>query len=165
MTYGPPIPYMECGDLVTWSPPHVWWDFLGQCNAGSLQLSMTYGPPYLIWMWEPCNWVLHMYDMICGSLVTVNQLWSPIPYMECRNIVTVNDSYGPPYLIWKEPCNWVPPPHPQMYDMILFRTMQSRNLVTVNDLWSPIPYTECSNLVTANDLWFPPYLIWNLGTL
>ena len=24
----------------------------------------------------------------------------PIPYMECRNLVTVNDCYGPPYLIW-----------------------------------------------------------------
>ena len=44
----------------------------------------------------------------------------PIPYMECRNIVTVNDSYGPPTCtIW------------------FFRTMDCGNLVTVNDSYGP----------------------------
>ena len=68
MTYGPPIPYMECGNLITvndlWSPhtlygmwepdsyglPHVWSDdpplpYVEQ---------VSYGPP-------------HMYDMIFFS--------------------------------------------------------------------------------------------------
>ena len=164
---------------------------------------MTYGPPYLIWMWEPCNWVPHMYDMICGNLVTVNHLRSPhticgmLEHCNCqwllwspytlygRNLVTGSLHPTPKCMIW-----------------FFFRTMQCRNLVTVNDLWSPIPYTECSNLVTVNDLWsphtlyrrnletgshhmfdmifqdnamqepcncqwlmVPPYLIWNVGTL
>ena len=59
----------------------------------------------------------HMYDMIrvhFRNLVTVNHLWSPIPYMECRNLVTVNDSYGPPI------------PY-----------MECGNLVTVNDSYGP----------------------------
>ena len=25
--------------------------------------------------------------MECGNFVTVNDLWSPIPYMECKNLV------------------------------------------------------------------------------
>ena len=56
-------------------------------------------PHTLYGMWEPCN---------------VNDLWSPKPYMECRNLVTVNDCYGPPYLIWND-----------------------RNLVSVNDCYGP----------------------------
>ena len=27
----------------------------------------------------------------CWNLVTVNGFWSPIPYMVCGNLVTVND--------------------------------------------------------------------------
>ena len=67
-------------------------------------------PHTLYGMWEPCNWVPHMYNMICENLVTVNDLWSPIPHMECGNLVTGS---------------------PHMYNMIF------GILVTVNDLWSP----------------------------
>ena len=35
-----------------------------------------------------------------GTIVTVNDLWSPIPYMEYGNLVTVNDCYGSQNLIW-----------------------------------------------------------------
>ena len=38
--------------------------------------------------------------MECRNLVAVNDLWSPIPHMECGNLVTVNDYYGPLYFIW-----------------------------------------------------------------
>ena len=88
-----------------------------------------------------------------------------------------------PYLIWKEPCNWIPPPNPQMYDTIFFRAMQCRNLVTVNDLWS-LHTLYGRNLETGSHhmynmifqdnamqepcncqwLMVPPYLIWNVGT-
>ena len=65
----------------------------------------------------------HMYDMIrvhCGNLETVHDLWSPIPYMECRNLVTANDSYGPPI------------PY-----------MECGNHVTVTDSYGlPIPYMD-----------------------
>ena len=45
--------HVHCGNLVTvndlWSPtPYMEW----------------YGPPYLYGMWEPCNGVPYMYDMI-----------------------------------------------------------------------------------------------------
>ena len=39
--------------------------------------------------------------MECGNLVTVNDSSGPpVPYMECGNLVTFNDSYGPPHLKW-----------------------------------------------------------------
>ena len=53
--------------------------------------------------------------------------------VHCGNLVTVNDSYGPPY-----------------------PNMECGNLVTVNDLWSPIPYMGCRNLVTVNYSYGPP---------
>ena len=34
------------------------------------------------------------------NLVTVNDSYGPQPYMECRNLVTVNDCFGSPNLIW-----------------------------------------------------------------
>ena len=91
----------------------------------------------------------------CGILVTINDLWSPIPYMECwnivawstipymkgGNIVTINNSYSSQYLIWN-----------------------MGNLVPVNDSWTPIPYMESGNFVTVNGLWSPIF-IQNMGTL
>ena len=48
---------------------------------------MTVMVPHTLYgMLEPCN--LSMTVMV------------PIPYMECRNHVSVNDCFGPPYLIW-----------------------------------------------------------------
>ena len=34
------------------------------------------------------------------DLITINDLYSPITYMECGNLVTVNECYGSPNLIW-----------------------------------------------------------------
>ena len=86
-----------------------------------------------------------MYDIIrvhCRNLVSVKDLWSPIPYMECGNLVTVNDSYGPPILY-----------------------MEFGDLVTVNySHGPPIPCMEYRNLVTVDASYDPPYLIWNVGT-
>ena len=75
-----------------------------------------------------------------GTLYLSMTVRVPIPYMECGNLVTVNDLWSPiPY-------------------------MDGRDLITINDLWSPITYMECGNLVTVNDLW-SPYLIWIVGVL
>ena len=46
----------------------------------------------------------------CGNLVTVNDSYGPpIPFMECRNLVTLNDLWSPQtlYGMW-EPCYRVP---------------------------------------------------------
>ena len=67
-----PIPYMECRNLVSvnrllWSPYLIW-------NAGTLYLSMTIMVPQTL------------YGMV-GNLVTINDLWSPIPYMDGRDLI------------------------------------------------------------------------------
>ena len=54
---------------------------------------------------------------------------SPIPYLACRNLATVNDLWSPiPY-------------------------MEFRNLVTVNDLWSPIPNMEYGDLLPGSPMY------------
>ena len=70
--------------------------------------------------------------MECGNLVTVNDLWSPIPYMDYRNLVTVNECYGSPNLIWNA------------------GTMYLSMTVLV-----PIPYMEYSNLVLSRTVMVP----------
>ena len=76
-------------------------------------------PHNLYGMWEPCN---------CQWLMV------PIPYMECRNLVTVNDCYGPPNLILNAGTLYlsmtVMVPHTLIWMV--------GNLITINDLWSPI---------------------------
>ena len=162
MTYGPTIPYMECGNLVTvndWTPipymecygPHtymecgnlvigsptcmIWFECRNLVTVSDLWFPHTlYGiqelcngsPTYK--MHEPCNRVPS--HVQCGNLVTINDLWSPIPYMQW---------YGPPFLygMW-EPCNGVP----YMYDIIWMQEL-------CNCQW----------------LMIPQYLIWNSGTL
>ena len=77
-SYDPLIPYIECGNLVTGSPPHVCYDL----NEGTLKLSMTLIVPHTLYgMWKPYN---SQYPMVSHTL------------------------YG----MW-EPCNWVP----HMYDV------------------------------------------------
>ena len=58
--------------------------------------------------------------------------------IECGNLITVNDLYGPPCHIWNvEPC------HSQWL------------------LCSPILYNECGNLITVNNSYGPsiPYMV------
>ena len=73
--------------------------------------------PTLYGMWEPLTlndlWSPIPY-MECGNLVTVNDLLSPIPYTECGNLVTLNDSHGLPHLIWNR---YLMVPH--MYDLMV----------------------------------------------
>ena len=143
ITYGPPIPYMECRNLIIWSPTcMIWFFWTMQCgnlvtvndSYGSpipymeygnlVTVNDSYGAHTLYGIWEPCNWVLpHVqYDffrtMQCGNLVTVNDLWLPIPHMEWGNLVTgfphmynmitINDLWSPHTLYrMQEPCNWV----------------------------------------------------------
>ena len=95
-----PIPYMECGNLVT---INAWWCPIHYVECGNfVTINGLWSPWTPYGMWGPCNGILHMYDLIwmwepcnCQWL-----LWSHIPYMECGNPATVNNSYGPPYLIW-----------------------------------------------------------------
>ena len=79
-------------------------------------------------MWEPCN---------CPCLV-----WSPLPYMECGNLVIINDSDG-----------------------LSIPDMEGWILLTVNNFWYPIPYMECGNFVTVNDLYCPPICYMECGNL
>ena len=109
--------WFECGNLVTvndiWSP-HTLYGMWELCSC-QWQEPVT-GSPHMynmIWMWEPCN---------CQWLMV------PLPYMVCRNLVTVNDGnfemgclhmydvifsgcqwwepwkQGSPHISW-EPCN------------------------------------------------------------
>ena len=92
---------------------------------------MTYGPPSQIW-----------------NLGTVNDLWSPIPYMEWGNLIM-----GPPICTIQEPCNCqrLIVPHTlygmqepcngvsHMYNIIWM--LESCNCQW--QWWSPIPYMEC----------------------
>ena len=122
---------------------------------------MIYGPPYTLY---EC---------------TVNDLWSPIPYMECRNLITVLVTYGPSlFLIWKALSMTYGPPYMECTVNDLWSPipdMECGNLYncwwfmvplipymegTVNDLLSPIPYMECGNVITVSDLWSPLFLIW-----
>ena len=64
--------------------------------------------------------------------------------VHCRYLVTFNDSYGPPYLIWYAGTLYL-----SMTDGHPIPYMEYGNLVTVNDLWSPTPYMECGNLVNG----------------
>ena len=67
-----------------------------------------------------------LYGMI-RNLVTINDLWFPIPYMECRNLVTVNDCYGSPYLIWNAGTLYlsmtvmVPIPYNRMQELCIYQ--------------------------------------------
>ena len=71
-------------------------------------------------MQEPCN--LSMTVLVplpfiwnAGTLYLLNDmLWSPIPYMECTNLVSVNDCNDPPYL-----------------------NNECRNLLSINELMVP----------------------------
>ena len=125
-----PIPYMECRTLVMGSPTL-------QCDFNDLCLPIT-----LYGMWEHCHcqWCIPYMPygnlvmgtpptctiwFACGNLVTINDSWPSIPYMECRtlvmgspymyNMIFVNDLCSPHtlYWIWK-PCKGVPP-HVQCY--------------------------------------------------
>ena len=76
-------------------------------------------PTCTIWLeslWEPCSCQWH--------------LWSPIPYMECRNLVTVSDMVPHTLYGMQEPCNcqWL---------MVPYTLYRMWDLVTVNHLWSP----------------------------
>ena len=65
---------------------------------------MTYGPQYHLW-----NVGTLQLSMTC--------MVPPIPYLECGNLVTVNNLWSPQTLyVMQEPCNGVP----HMYDMICF---------------------------------------------
>ena len=52
--------------------------------------------------------------MECGNLVTINDLWSPISYMDGKDLITIND-YVIPHTLYVE----------------------CRNLVSVNDHYGP----------------------------
>ena len=187
-SYGPPIPYMECGNLVMGSPymyNMIWmWE---PCNCQWLMVPipyMEYGNlvycQWLLWsphtlngMWELCNRVpTCMMGEPCNCQW---HLWSPILYMECGNLITVNDWWSPHtlYGIW-EPCNcqWLLwSPH-TLYGMQ--EPCNCQWLIvphTLYGIWEPcncqwllcplIPYMECGNLVTVNDLWSPnTYMEW-----
>ena len=178
---------MECRNLVTlnnfWSPHtfYVMWEL-----SMSLMVSHTwYG------IWEPCNGVPHMYDMIWMGKPSNCQwlLWSPLPYTECGNLVTVND-------LWSTH-TWYGILDPVRDSPTCTMWFECGNLVTVNGL--PLSHMECGNLaigshhmydkiwmgklLSASDLWshhtlygmwepcncqwlmVTPYLIWNVGTL
>ena len=121
----PPIPYIECRNLVTGCG--------GPCNWVPPHVQydncQTYGPPkpYIECEGPPHVWIWFFQD---------NAMWEPC---NCQCLMVPHTLYG----IWK-PCNLVSQ-HLQ-YDF--FRTMQCGNLVTVNVLWSPIPYMEYGNHVT-----------------
>ena len=84
-----PIPYMECRDLVTAND--LWF------------------PHTLYGMWEPCNNILHTYRMwkpfnfqrlmvpftLIGMQELSMTLMMPKPYIQCGNLVTVNNSWSP----------------------------------------------------------------------
>ena len=125
MTYGPPIPYMDGRDLINindlWSPITLY-GMQEPCNCQWLLWS-----PYLIWMQ--------------GNLYLSMTVMVPIPYMECRNLLSVNDLWSPiPY-------------------------MDGRDLITINDLWSPITLYGMWEPSNCQWLYGPPNLIWNVGTL
>ena len=65
MTYGPSIPYMECKNLVNGSP-----NMYNMITVNELwSLCTLYGIMGTLYLGPP-----HMYDMICGSLITVNDI-------------------------------------------------------------------------------------------
>ena len=159
MIYGPPIPYMECRNLVTGYQPHV--------LCGNLvTVNNLWFPHTLYGMWEPCNcqWLIPytLYGMQepCNGVSPTCMMWffrSPIPVMDCQNLVTVNVSYCPHtlYGMW-EACNVVP----YMYNMIWMQEPCNCqwllwSLYTLYGMWEP-----CNSLTYG-----PPYLIWNAGTL
>ena len=63
--------------------------------------------------------------------------------MDCRNLVNVNDCYGPPKFIWND------------RKPVTFSDCFGSS-ITLYEMWEP-----CNNLMTYG----PPYLIWNVGTL
>ena len=91
-SYGPPIPDMECRSLVYGSPTCTILFFLRTMQCGNLvTVNDLYG------MWEHCNWVTHMYDMIFSGQCNVGTLLLLMTY--CPS----NTLYG-----MQAPCNWVP---------------------------------------------------------
>ena len=101
-----PIPYMECycpsylmdcGNLVMGSP-HMYdmicmWE---PCNCQWLMVPLT-----LYEMWESCNcqWLMVCLCLIWNVGTVSDSYASPIPYMECGNLVTVSDWWSPiPYM-------------------------------------------------------------------
>ena len=66
----------------------------------------------------------------------------PIPYKECRNFVTVNDCYGPPYLIW-----------------------DAVNPAPVNDCYGSPYLIWNAGTFYLSMTYGPPYLIQMVGTL
>ena len=153
MAYGPPYIILEYGNLVMGSPTcTIWFAYGNLVTIHHLWSHTLYG------MWEPCNyqWLMVPHTLY-GMQVLCNCQWhiSPIPYIECGNLVSVNELWFPHTLYgMQEPCNRVPT------CTIWFAC---GNLVTVNKSYGPpIPYMECGNIVIVNDLW-SPYLIWNVG--
>ena len=114
--------------------PHTLYGWKGPYNYQWLVIHHN-----LYGMQEPCN---------CQWL-----LWSPKAYMECRNLVTVYDCFGPHTLYGMQKsciCQWL---------MVPIYYVDGRDHININDLWSPITYMECGNLITFNDLWSPiPYM-------
>ena len=162
MTYGPPylnviwelsvtlmgypIPYMECGNLIT-GVSHmvtIWFECGNLVTVNDLWSPIPYMECGNLVMESPTCTIWFE----CGNLVTVNDLWSPIPYMECGNLVT-----GVPtctIMIWMRiTCDCQPMVPHTLYGMT----------------YGPsIPYIECGNLLTMQWLMVLSYLIWNVGT-
>ena len=134
LQWGPPsfTIWFECGNLVTVND--LWSPYL-KCN---LELSVTLMAPHTLYgMWETCNRVPHMYNMIW--------IWQPC---NCQWPMVPHTLYG----MW-EHCNWVLP-HVWCW-----------NFVTVNDLWSPCTLYGMREPCNCQWVLVPPYLIWNAGTL
>ena len=139
--------------------PHTLYGMKEPCNCQWLMVPHT-----LYGMREPCS---------CQWL-----LWSPIPYMECGNLVM-----GSPHMYmicmwepcncqWREPCNGVPP---HMFGCDFFRTasqedhcvsqrhLYTRLLVQVVDRWKlqrkilwscETSKNERNNLIKCGVFWF-----------
>ena len=81
--------------------------------------------------------------------------------MESRNLVSVNDCFGPPYLIWNAGTFYLS----MTVFMVPIPYTDGRDLISLHDLSFPITYMECRNLVTVNECYGSPKLIWNAGPL
>ena len=168
MTYGPSIPYIECGNLLLGSPTFTIWFKCGNL----VTVNDLYGPPYHIWKVEPCKcqWLMvhpypicsvgtlswglpHLQWFECGNLVNVSDFWFSLCYMKCGNLLTINDFYffHTLYEMW-EPCNGPP-------TCIMWEPCNCQWLMV------PIPYMECGTIVAANDSDGPPIPYMCYGTI
>ena len=149
---------------------------------------MTLMVPHTLYgMWEPCNcqWLLWSPHTLYGMQDPCNcqwLLWSPIPYMECRNLVTVNDSYGSPHTLYgmQEPCNcqwflWFPPyliwnrylMAPHMYNLMVPQHLQHDFFRTASNL--TVKYGPPLTLYGTGIVWSPTCMygppIYGIGTI